>query len=263
MRGINRNIGFVAGAIALLGCGWLLASWLFGPVSKTPKEPLHLEENAPALPEIAEPETNAAPEVPALPQKQQAAPQASSKQGALPPPKNLTSPAAVMQDAAMLLAAAYQPGPDAEKGKIALHLKEVIARYSPPDLPPNMVYAVSPGMLKLGYMLLAKRFMELVQQQAEEQIPEEKQQDFMLAAAEWVATAAQCQVKDGIAAQSNLEGAISQEDCDFALQWMRTHLEPESYPGVQNTAAQLLASLASSLKEKATAATIQGTKTTE
>ncbi len=193
------------------------------------------------------------------PQDKQQPRQSESAQDARDSPAEqqarLSSPAEVMRDVAIFWIAHYLPATQGE-GRLDLRLADVMARYAPQDLPPGMVYAVSPAMLRLGYLLTAGRFVEVLQQEAAAQLPPDAVADFMRQTAHWLQGVAICPaVVDGGGDQSS---ALQEDDCRQAMQWLRGSFAGEGRGEVESTAGELLLQLAGTLEHRA--ATLQAAR---
>ncbi len=166
---------------------------------------------------------------------------------------DLASPGRIMQDMARHLASRYRPAPDGGEGALDLPLTDFIDRYDPKDLPQGMVYAVSPGALRLMYLLLGERFAEVVAREAERTLPVEQRGDYLRQVAAWTRGVAGCNaaVQEG---RPEAARPLNEADCRTALDWLRRVTDPAVQPALERTATELLERLAGSVARQGAAA---------
>lgn len=163
-------------------------------------------------------------------------------------PPRISSPGEAMQDLARYLLAHYRYQDD--KGRLDLDLFALAERYAPRDLPPNMVYEVSPTAMRLAFMFTEKRFIEVLGQQAREELQPEAAAEFLHRVAEWLGGVAACPAalrED----RPLLAMPLDILDCERSMKLLREYLAPGNREQVESTASGLLQQLAAGVGQEA------------
>lgn len=160
-------------------------------------------------------------------------------------PAGIASPAEAMRDAARFLLSRYEYL--GKRGRLNLELYDLVERYAPKDLPPNMVYAVSPTAMRLVFMFTEQRFVELLRQEAQAQLPVDAAADFLQRTAEWLHGAASC-VQALELDRPRLAAPLDGDDCRRSLARIRSMLDQGNRIELESTAERLLKQLAADVE---------------